>query len=48
MAEDLWEGIARPGIRRLQLPVATGTVVGVRALWTPDLLGEIEATAVLT
>lgn len=48
MADDLLRGISRAqetdGFRA---PLPPATVIGVQALWTPDLRVEIEATAVL-
>lgn len=48
MAHELLDGISRAqrsdGFRRPLPPI---TVIGVQALWTPDFLVEIEATAVL-
>jgi enamine deaminase RidA (YjgF/YER057c/UK114 family) len=48
LAEELQEGIARAQESDgLTSPLPPATVIGVQALWTPDLLVEIEATAVL-
>lgn len=48
MAEDLLDGISRAqGSDGFSSPLPPSTVIGVQALWTPDFLVEIEATAVL-
>lgn len=48
MASALLEGTARAQESDgLSAPLPPITVIGVQALWTPDLLVEIEATAVL-
>ncbi|WP_324277803.1 RidA family protein [Blastococcus brunescens] len=49
LAEELLEGFSRAqGSDGFSSPLPPCTVIGVQALWTPDLLVEIEATAVLT
>jgi enamine deaminase RidA (YjgF/YER057c/UK114 family) len=49
MAGDLLAGTARAQESDgFAAPLPPLTVIGVQALWTPDLLVEIEATAVLT
>ncbi|HXH33466.1 MAG TPA: RidA family protein [Plantibacter sp.] len=48
MASGLLEGTARAQASDgLSSPLPPITVIGVQALWTPELLVEIEATAVL-
>ncbi len=48
MAEELFEGISRAQESDgFSAPMPPLTVIGVQALWTPDFLVEIEATAVL-
>lgn len=48
MASGLLEGTARAQASDgFSSPLPPITVVGVQALWTPDLLVEIEATAIL-
>lgn len=48
MASDLFEGLARgQKTEGYSSPLPPITVIGVQALWTPELLVEIEATAVL-
>ncbi|WP_308797670.1 RidA family protein [Agromyces silvae] len=48
MASDLWEGASRAQESEgFSSPLPPITVIGVQALWTPELLVEIEATAVL-
>lgn len=48
MASELFEGTARAQASEgLNSPLPPITVIGVQALWTPELLVEIEATAVL-
>lgn len=47
-AAELMEGISRAQQSDgLSSPMPPITVIGVQALWTPELLVEIEATAVL-
>ncbi|WP_369252999.1 RidA family protein [Geodermatophilus amargosae] len=49
LVEGLEEGLSRAQESDgLSSPLPPCTVIGVQALWTPDLLVEIEATAVLT
>lgn len=49
MAGELLAGTARAQESDgFASPLPPITVIGVQALWTPDLLVEIEATAVLT
>ena len=49
MADELFEGISRAQESDgFGVPLPPSTVIGVQALWTPDFLVEIEATAVLT
>lgn len=49
MADDLLEGTSRAQESDgYSSPLPPITVIGVQALWTPELLVEIEATAVLT
>ncbi|MFE6861597.1 RidA family protein [Nocardia sp. NPDC057668] len=48
MADELWEGTSRAqDSDGFSVPLPPVTVIGVQALWRPDLLVEIEATAVL-
>lgn len=48
MAEPLFDGLARAQASDgFAVPLPPITVIGVQALWTPELLVEIEATAVL-
>lgn len=48
LAEELWEGTARAQESEgYPAPLPPVTVIGVQTLWRPDLLVEIEATAVL-
>lgn len=48
MAPQLFEGLTRAQeIEGFSSPLPPITVIGVQALWTPELLVEIEATAVL-
>ncbi len=48
MADALFEGLARAQASDgYASPLPPITVIGVQALWTPDLLVEIEAIAVL-
>jgi enamine deaminase RidA (YjgF/YER057c/UK114 family) len=48
MATALFEGLVRAqDIDGYSSPLPPITVIGVQALWTPELLVEIEATAVL-
>lgn len=48
MEEPFWEGVSRAQESDgFGSPMPPLTVVGVQALWRPDLLVEIEATAVL-
>lgn len=48
MAEALFEGISRAqAAHGFSVPLAPLTVIGIHSLWTPELLVEIEATAVL-
>jgi enamine deaminase RidA (YjgF/YER057c/UK114 family) len=48
MANELLEGTSRAQESDgFSSPLPPVTVIGVQALWTPDLLVEIEATAVL-
>jgi enamine deaminase RidA (YjgF/YER057c/UK114 family) len=48
MAEDLLAGVARAQESDgFSSPMPPMTVIGVQALWSPGLLVEIEATAVL-
>lgn len=48
MAAQLLEGTARAQVSDgFSAPLPPITVIGVQALWTPELLVEIEATAVL-
>lgn len=48
MAEPLFDGLARAQASDgFATPLPPLTVIGVQALWTPELLVEIEATAVL-
>lgn len=48
MADELFDGIARAQKSDgYGAPMPPLTVIGVQALWTPDFLVEIEATAVL-
>lgn len=48
MAGDLFDGLARAQASDgYASPLPPITVIGVQALWTPELLVEIEATAVL-
>jgi len=48
MAEQLLEGTARAQkTDGFASPLPPITVIGVQALWTPELLVEIEATAVI-
>lgn len=48
MAEELFEGISRAQESHgFSAPMPPLTVIGVQALWAPDFLVEIEATAVL-
>lgn len=48
MATALFGGISRAQeLDRYPAPMPPLTVIGVQALWTPDFLVEIEATAVL-
>ena len=48
MANELLEGIARAQASDgFSSPMPPMTLIGVQALWTPELLVEIEATAVL-
>jgi enamine deaminase RidA (YjgF/YER057c/UK114 family) len=48
MADELFDGIARAQRSDgFSAPMPPLTVIGVQALWAPDLLVEIEATAVL-
>ena len=48
MAEQLLEGTARAQeTDGFSSPLPPITVIGVQALWTPELLVEIEATAVI-
>lgn len=47
-AKELFEGISRAQESDgFSAPMPPLTVIGVQALWTPDFLVEIEATAVL-
>lgn len=49
MAEPLFDGLARAQASDgFATPLPPITVIGVQALWTPELLVEIEATAVLS
>lgn len=49
LASELFEGISRAQESDgFSAPLPPITVIGVQALWTPELLVEIEATAVLT
>ncbi|GAA1835298.1 RidA family protein [Agromyces salentinus] len=49
MAEPLYDGLARAQASDgLAVPLPPITVIGAQALWTPELLVEIEATAVLS
>ena len=49
MASELLAGTSRAQESDgFSSPLPPITVIGVQALWTPDLLVEIEATAVLT
>jgi enamine deaminase RidA (YjgF/YER057c/UK114 family) len=49
LADELLQGISRAQESDgFSAPLSPSTVIGVQALWTPDLLVEIEATAVLT
>lgn len=48
MATDLFEGLSRAQESEgYTTPLPPLTVIGVQALWTPELLVEVEATAVL-
>lgn len=48
LAEELWEGTTRAQESEgYPAPLPPVTVIGVQTLWRPDLLVEIEATAVL-
>lgn len=48
MAGDLFDGLARAQASDgYAAPLPPITVIGVQALWSPELLVEIEATAVL-
>jgi enamine deaminase RidA (YjgF/YER057c/UK114 family) len=48
MADELFEGTARAQLSDgFTSPLPPVTVIGVQALWTPELLVEIEATAAL-
>ena len=48
MADGLFEGISRAQRSDgFGSPLPPITVIGIQALWTPDFLVEIEATAVL-
>jgi enamine deaminase RidA (YjgF/YER057c/UK114 family) len=48
MASDLLQGTSRAqDSDGFGSPLPPVTIIGVQALWTPDLLVEIEATAVL-
>ncbi|MFD4461309.1 RidA family protein [Nocardia sp. NPDC058480] len=48
MADELWEGTSRAQESDgFSAPLPPVTVIGVQTLWRPDLLVEIEATAVL-
>jgi enamine deaminase RidA (YjgF/YER057c/UK114 family) len=48
MATELWEGTSRAQESDgYSAPLPPVTVIGVQALWVPELLVEIEATAVL-
>ena len=48
MGVELLEGIARAQASDgFSSPMPPMTLIGVQALWTPELLVEIEATAVL-
>lgn len=48
MASQLWEGTARAQASHgYSDPLPPVTVIGVEALWVPELLVEIEATAIL-
>lgn len=48
MAEPLFDGLARAQASDgFTTPLPPLTVIGVQALWTPELLVEIEATAVV-
>jgi enamine deaminase RidA (YjgF/YER057c/UK114 family) len=49
MADALFDGLARAQASDgFATPLPPITVIGVQALWTPELLVEIEATAVLS
>jgi enamine deaminase RidA (YjgF/YER057c/UK114 family) len=49
LVDELLQGISlAQGSEGFSSPLPPSTVIGVQALWTPELLVEIEATAVLT
>lgn len=49
MAAELFDGLSRAQeADGYSAPLPPITVIGVQALWTPELLVEIEATAVLS